>query len=601
MPINPGNPYADYSSASYAAAWSAARKMFTPDQISAGQADDFINKYKSDSTALISDGYMSPAEYETVVQSSVGAANSYTDPTGAVIYTDKDTGQQTVTSPGITLDQSAYGQTDFQKAQLAHDYDRQREIEARDPNRFYTDRAAIDDVAAQEAQFQAPGEIATVKQGRNYFDPTGEALGAAQGALDTASSYTLANGGKSADQYDAGTLARLAAMGLTPSAAESMALQSGNEQQRAYAQQQLDAQSAVRRGANDINASQRSMAAGARGNLAGLARLQGANNTALGQAQLYQSSLDDTARRAIGSNAARAATDNQAAQIRAQEMAGARGQYVDYAAGVRGQNLQQASQLGAVAQQQAGLAGQQYGIDQTVLQNSQNNAAITNQGNQFAATGNYQAASDNAQRDLMAQQANQAQDWNVAQGNQQTAVQAQNLDDTAYGNTSGAITDAANVQQAANIKLEQDYMGAAQQNTALNNNFQTGNASLVQQADQFEKERGDKILGSAIGAGATVAAAAAAASDERVKNIKGHASPHDFSGAEDDVYSYKPEYRGKLPGADSLEHVGPMAQDLPDDVQYTVDGKRVVDIGRLALRLSSAVGQLQRQNKQARG
>ncbi len=564
------------------------------------EAEDLLREIASGNASdALRDGYLTQEEYNGALEYGRSTAEQVIDPTAAKVA---GIASAHVTSPGVSIDPAAYATTTAQQNANAWNVDRMQQIDARDPNRFYADRASIDDVAAQNAQFQAPGTISTVAQGRNYFDATGQALTDADAALAQAQSYNIGNGGKSADQYDASTQLRLAALGTAPSAAEAMARQSGNEQQRAYSQQQLDANAATRRGSNDIRSSQLSQAAAARGNVSGLAGLRAANNTALGQAQLYQASRDDTARRAIESNAARTATDNQAGLVRAQEMATARGQYADNSAAVRGQNLDQSGQLGSLAQQQAALAGQQYSVDQAVLQNAQNNAQLTNQGNQFASQGNYTAAAANADRQLAAGQANQAADWNVQQANQNAAVQAQNLDDTAYGNVNTAVMDAANNEQAAKIKLEQDYQGALQQNSALENNYQTGNATLVQQAAQFEKERGDKIVGSAIGAGAAVLGAVA--SDERLKKIKGHADPYDFSNAEDDVYSYKSEHQGKFPGADDREHTGPMAQDLPDDVQYDVNGKRVVDTGRLAMRLASSLGAAQRdikQLKQARG
>jgi hypothetical protein len=466
----------------------------------------------------------------------------------------------TYNNPGVSLDPAAYQQTQQELADTAS----LRALAAVSKD---ADRYGI-----------APNAVPTISTSgvKKYREVSGDQFGQAfaptQTALNGASEATLAASGNPY-QAAAGSALTSAALGTAPSQAELLLRE---------AQARNEAQTRVN--VNALSAQQAALAAGTRGNVSGLASLNAQNNTALGQAQLYQQSADQ-----------RQQMQYQAAAQRAGEMTDARAALASFAQAVRAGDYQGAAQLAQIAQQQ-------YGVSQAELQNLQNNVAVASQTDQFNAEQARIAAEGNAGR---AQQALLA--------NQQTAASVGSSDATMQAQLQQSLVDAGNVQQNQRIGYETDYAGIISQNADRAANERTGNQTLAESKRQFNENQTDRYIGGLIQAGGTVlgaavagpggaaaggaaggaAADAATGSDMRAKHVGAARSPADFRATQDAEWSYKDNYTGPRMGGPN-DHVGPMAQELPDDVQYTEDGKRVVNLSALAMRLAGSVGDLQR-------
>jgi hypothetical protein len=239
------------------------------------------------------------------------------------------------------------------------------------------------------------------------------------------------------------------------------------------------------------------------------------------------------------------------------------------------------------------LQAQQYNVS-TGLDNYNAYADRVNQTQQLNAS-QMQA---NQQATMAYQQANQAATNTAAVNNQNSATAQAAL------KQQGMLAGASGAADQANTQAAQYLSGIEAQNESLSHradriaNWDAGVSTTAMQSGTQAylagQARDDANTNAAIAGGATVLAAAVAASDERVKNVYGQAPPADFRGTRDYSYRYNAAAEG-MPGVDSASHIGPMAQDLPRDVVITdAAGREMVDTTRLALRSAAAIGALQR-------
>jgi len=256
---------------------------------------------------------------------------------------------------------------------------------------------------------------------------------------------------------------------------------------------------------------------------------------------------------------------------------------------------------------------------------------LTQNNNQFNAGQRQTQATNQAQLNQQTNQFNAGQTnqvvqqgldrvTGVRQGNQQLAAATGVQDDALWGQAA-TFGQTANENNTSNAirgqEAAMDYYGHALDREA---NRQAGAATVAAQRAQIQAQQtgaivgaGGAILGGLIAnkpgaaAGQALGSAAGQAaaplvtnpnSDERMKNVRGASAPADFSGVKDYSYTYKPEHQSK-PGSNGLLNVGPMADDLPEDViRRDKDGYKFVDLGRLAMRQVAAIGELQRQQAQ---
>jgi hypothetical protein len=257
----------------------------------------------------------------------------------------------------------------------------------------------------------------------------------------------------------------------------------------------------------------------------------------------------------------RALGDARAAQLMSQEQLAAQGMALDATGQMRAgdtANVQSAIGIG-----QLGL-----GQDQLATQTAMQNAQMTNDMGQFNATNTWNYDSQQAQLDA----ANNALNAQVYAG---AAERGQDLFNTGFGAQQGmTMADA----QAA---MELERLRSANANAGMERG---------QQFDENATANRGNIIGGIIGAGSSIGAAML--SDEREKDIEGDEEDHDFTKTKSKKYRYKDP---KVSGADDREHIGPMAQELPKSaIIEGDDGKLRVDVGRLALSLASAMGDVQR-------
>jgi len=498
---------------------------------------------------------------------------------GAAIQLEDPTAFKSIMQPGVTIDPSAYGDTALEAADKQRQRDYAASIQARDANRF-----AVDPLASQQA---ASGRV-----GYNAVDATNAFNGARQGINSaTAATNNVLTTGRQG-MMNAGELARLAAEGKAPSAAEQMYAKAGEDAATAFRRNALDAQTFARQKGDALAAQQASLAASQRGAVAGLAGLQAMNNTALGQQQIYQQAIDAQSRSNLEAASAQKDAQFMAAAGRANEMASARELYLQAEQAMRDGDLAGAQQLAALAEQQARL-------ETETLRNNQNNAT-----QQLAAD------TTSLHEANVVNDANANRQADLTRGNQATALSASAADTQGTLQAMGQVTDANENARRARMQLEGDWGAQVHQNADRATNTLTGQQTVGlqrQQLDQQQEEAERRQAGSLVGAAGTVIAAAA--SDKRLKNVAGDAKPSDFRAA--DTASLAKRLTSKAPTGDFRQakdsvytykgdpsqtvYKGPMAQQLPANVQTRgPGGMRYVDTSRLAMNLASAVGRLQK-------
>jgi hypothetical protein len=254
---------------------------------------------------------------------------------------------------------------------------------------------------------------------------------------------------------------------------------------------------------------------------------------------------------------------NQAAQLRAQEQQAAQQQFLQA-------SLQQEQMQRQAAMQAAGLS-----LDQDVASQQARQAAINAQGQiagQFAGLGTQQAIS---QAELLQQAAlaNQGVKMQADLANQGASLQAQQA-------TQDAALQAAMFNEQMGLNAWQSGQNVGMGWQGMGADLLGRQTGFVMGADEAARQRnfagrqadvafGRQLLGSLIGAGGAVGAAAV--SDKRAKtNIKPNDQTMAFLEAlTDNSYDYKePNKPGRAPG----RHYGPMAQDL----EKTPMGKTIV-------------------------
>jgi hypothetical protein len=267
----------------------------------------------------------------------------------------------------------------------------------------------------------------------------------------------------------------------------------------------------------------------------------------------------------IGAREAQGFADAQAAQVASQEQLAAQGMLLEGTSAAR---------AGDSAMVGDALGMGQLGLGQDTLRTNTavGNADRLQNADQFNATLGYNYDSQQAQLDA----ANNALNAGVWAGQ---AGRGQDLQTGMLSNQIGMTEQ----DIAAQMELERLRSANANAGMARGQQFDENATSNRLGVGGALLDVGGKALG------------AFALSDEREKDIDGDEDDHDFRATKSKRYRYKDP---KVPGADDREHVGPMAQELPKSVVVEgEDGKLRVDVARLALSLSSAVGELQRELK----
>jgi len=566
-----------------------------------------------------------PGKYE---QADYDAAADEYDPNRGLSQRDFET--YAGVRPGTRLNEGAYDRDGAGTAALLTAGKQRNEVAGRPDDRYNIDPNAvpvidpmtISNPAAIEAQRIRAEQTNTADAFEQTYDQTqrtGEVF-----------DNILSRG--AAGMQSASAMARDAAQGKTMSQAEILHLAAGSQAKTAY--ERIAEQAAIdsRNKANALRMQQQAMAAGQRGAVSGSANLQAMNNAALGEAQLYQQALDTKRLMNVEATGAMTNAQQQAAAVRAQEMADARSLYAQIETQLRAGNIQAAQGL-------ADLAGVTLSADGQILsaqaQNTQmeNAARTTNAANDLAAQSTNAAnqltvGQTNASNDLAAQTTNAATTTSVLQSNQGAQQNAVAQDDAAGLAYDQLLLGETEADRQARILREQNKQEIADRQATLLGNIYTGNATNQTALTAAENERKSRESGAIVGAIGTIAGAAIA-SDERMKTVKGGAptpdfrataggvnvspraipqdsgqlagelarrtgsntppvGPTDFTRARDERYVYKGD-------PTKTNYTGPMAQQLPTNVQLPgPNGRRYVDTGRLTMNLASAVGDLQR-------
>jgi hypothetical protein len=220
------------------------------------------------------------------------------------------------------------------------------------------------------------------------------------------------------------------------------------------------------------------------------------------------------------------------------------------AGGIRGQDFGEQARVAqardAVSQFNAGVQNNANQFNAGAANNmSQFNTGATNQANQFNSSGQFDASKVNVGNKLQNNQFNAGAKNQVGMFNQAGRQDAANSGVTARNNTQAHNSQAG--QQNFNNKIAKAG-GVSGANNALGNIF-------TRQSDGAQQ-----MFGQVVGGGSQVGAAAAAASDERVKkNIK-EVDPVDLKAFMSSINPKTFEYKDK--GHGEGERAGVMAQDL---------------------------------------
>lgn len=343
--------------------------------------------------------------------------------------------------------------------------------------------------------------------------------------------------------------------------------------------------------------SQQANVQGAR--LMGDANAQAAFNAAAGQRSAQTAAAQQalaTQNAALQSNLATQGTQEragfnaaaalQAGQLQAAQIGSAE-QQASLALAAGQANAMRGSDIGATGAA-TNLGGLALGSDQMINAMAQQNAQRAFDAGTFNATMGFNAAGLNAQTGLAYDQLNSGNLNAVAN----RGMQGQQFGIGTQANMAGQATQQqyqmAVQEIMGNQQLAQMFVGLDEANKQRMLDAWIGRQGIA------TERRGQNmgIAGSGVGAAGAAVGALAMMSDKRAKKAVKKTSAPDFSKAGSYSYEYKnPKADGAAPG----RHSGPMAQELPKDMlKRGDDGLLRVDIGRLALNLASAMGDVQR-------
>lgn len=462
--------------------------------------------------------------------------------------------------PGTVLDPSAYERNAIGTQALGLTASERANLGQRDANRFAIDANGLPVVdpmmIANPDAIRASTINAEQTNTRGAFDGTQRQVGQAQSTVENIMGRDGTRG-----MMAAGDMARAAAEGRAPSAAEQMYLGAGADAATAYDRIAQQAAIESRNKANALRMQQNAMAAGQRGAVSGLANLQAMNNSALGEAQLYQQALDAQQRANIEATGAMTQAQYQAAAARASEMEGARALYAQIETQLRAGNIQAASELAKLAGITLSAEGQVLGVNQANTE-AVNAARAQNASNDLAAqqanSANQLAVGQaNAANSLSAQTTNAGNTVNVLQANQSTALGATAQDDAAKQAYDAMILSEAERDRQAAILATQNQQETVDKQADRLANVYTGNmttsAQLTAGREAAQAQQNAALVGTAgaivggVIAGAPGAAAGGAGgsaagrelSDERSKTVTGPAPTPDFRAAASGPQQYR--------------------------------------------------------------
>lgn len=455
--------------------------------------------------------------------------------------------------PGVVLDPAAYERNAVGSSALTLAASERAALARRDAERFAIDANGLPVVDPMMIANPDAIRASTINpeqtNTRGAFDGTQRQV---SNATDTVEALMGRSGTRG--MMAASDMARAAAEGRAPSAAEQMFLGAGAEAATAYDRIAQQAAIEARNKANALRMQQNAMAAGQRGAVSGLANLSAMNNAALGEAQLYQQALDAQQRASIEATGAMTDSQYKAAATRAGEMADARALYAQIETQLRAGNIQAASELAKLAGITLSAEGQVLGVNQANTaavndartQNVANNLAAQ----QATAANQIQVGQANAANSLAAQTTNAGNTVNVLQANQNAALGATSQDDAAKQAYDAMILNQAEADRQAAILAQQNKQETLDKQADRLANVYTGNATtsaqLTAAREQADAQQSGALIGTAgaivggVIAGAPGAAAGGAGgaeagrrleSDERSKTVTGPAPTPNFQAA----------------------------------------------------------------------
>jgi hypothetical protein len=517
--------------------------------------------------------------------------------------------------PGVVLDPKAYERDATSRGQMTLVGNERQRMNGRDANRYAIDPNAVPQVTAQTVR--TPEDIVAERIAARTTDTTG-AYRDTQSQVGRAeqSVQDIMGARGSAGLRSAGEMARDAAMGKAPSAAESMFAAAGAEGQSAYERIARQAAIDVRNRTNSIRSSQAALAAGQRGAVSGAANLQAMNNTALAQTQLSQQALDVQTQAQADAIQAQRDAQYRAAAGRADEMAAARTLSFQIEDAIRRGDIEAAKQLTALAETTRMREGDTLRANETntaaMNRASEMNAANSLTAQQATAGNQIQVGTVNSANSLAASQANAGNTTSVLQSNQGASSATGQTDTAAKLSYDQLILEEQERDRQARILATQNQQQTVSGEADRLANVYTGQATNRTALAQAREEREARENAGLVQGAATVGAAAISLSDSRAKNIEGYAKAPDFRKATAPrdsaslVQSIVPRRSGDFRAArdanytykgdpSRTRYTGPMAQQLPANVQTRgPGGARYVDTARLAMNLASAVGRLQK-------
>lgn len=469
--------------------------------------------------------------------------------------------------PGSVLQRDDFERTPLGDAALGVAIGQRGELQGRDANRLDVDPRDIPRIdpmmianpnAIRATSVQLPKDIRASTINPETTDTTDAFRGTQFQVADSRRKINeiLGPDGQ-AGMQNAADMANAAAMGLTPSQAEQMYLGAGAEAATAYDRIAHQAYVDSRNQAGALRRQQQAMAAGQRGSVSGLANLQAMNNSALGEAQLYQQALDTKMRAGIEATGAMTDAQYKAAGARADEMAQARALYAQIETALRSGNIQAAQELGRLAGITLDAEGRVLSVKQDNT-NQVNNAITQNVANdliaqQNTATNRINVGTTNANNDLAGQiqtadnqiqvgTANAANNLTgqiqtadntrqVIQGNQNTALGVTANDDGMRQAYDGMILGETEADRQANITYGQNSQQVVDNAADRLANTYTGKESRSTAYQTAREDRRAQQTGAVVGAAGTVIGGLIKLSDERSKTVTGSAPTPNFTGA----------------------------------------------------------------------
>lgn len=468
--------------------------------------------------------------------------------------------------PGSVLQRDDFERTPLGDAALGVAIGQRGELQGRDANRLDVDPRDIPRIdpmmianpnAIRATSVQLPNDIRARTINPETTDTTDAFRGTQWQVTDARRNINsiLGEGGQ-AGMQNAADMANAAAMGLTPSQAEQMYLGAGAEAATAYDRIAHQAYVDSRNQAGALRRQQQAMAAGQRGSVSGLANLQAMNNSALGEAQLYQQALDTKARAGIEATGAMTDAQYKAAGARADEMAQARALYAQIETALRSGNIQAAQELGRLAGITLDAEGRVLSVKQdntnqvnnAITQNVANdliaqqnsatnriNVGTTNAANDLAgqiqtADNQIQVGTVNAANNLTGQIQTADNTRQVIQGNQNTALGVTANDDGMRQAYDGMILGETEADRQANITYGQNSQQVVDNAADRLANTYTGKEARSTAYQTAREARQSQQTGAIVGAGGAILGGLIA-SDERMKTITGPAPAPNFTGA----------------------------------------------------------------------